>query len=47
MNKYVEVICPIHGSFYVTPNNHLKDCGCPKCSRSSGEIIISEFLDSH
>ena len=25
------VICPIHGEFWVTPNNHLKGQNCSKC----------------
>lgn len=30
-NKYVCIICPEHGEFYQTPNNHLRNRGCPKC----------------
>jgi len=31
----VEVICPTHGSFWVTPNNHITNkSGCPACARS-------------
>ena len=26
------VICPIHGEFIITPSNHLKHKGCPKCA---------------
>ena len=26
------IICPKHGEFWQTPANHLKGCGCPKCS---------------
>lgn len=35
--KYVDsrtkvcIICPIHGEFWQTPNNHLNGKGCPKC----------------
>jgi hypothetical protein len=29
----VEIICPIHGTFYQTPNNHLKGNNCPSCNR--------------
>ena len=29
MHEYIEVICPIHDPFFVTPHNHLIDCGCP------------------
>lgn len=47
MHSYIEVICPEHGSFYVTPHNHLVDCGCPECSKSSGELIIAQFLKTH
>jgi len=25
------IICPEHGEFWQTPNNHLHDYGCPKC----------------
>ena len=25
------IICPEHGEFYQTPNNHLRGHGCPKC----------------
>lgn len=28
------VICPIHGEFWVTPNNHLRNKNCPKCARN-------------
>ena len=37
MTKYinwivkVEIICPIHGHFLQSPNNHLRKNGCPKC----------------
>jgi len=27
----IEIICNLHGSFYQTPNTHLKGSGCPKC----------------
>lgn len=27
----VKIICPKHGEFFQTPNNHLKGCGCKKC----------------
>ena len=39
MDKEIEVICPEHGSFFVTPNNHLgynKEkiaYGCPNCDK--------------
>lgn len=33
INKHTKVciVCPIHGEFWQTPNNHLSRNGCPKC----------------
>ena len=31
----VEIICPIHGSFFQSPHAHLKGQGCPKCGIES------------
>ena len=28
----LEITCPIHGSFWQTPGNHLKGKGCPHCN---------------
>lgn len=45
----VEIICPNHGSFWMTPNNHLRGKGCIKCKseklsreRSMGKEIFVE-----
>lgn len=27
------------------PSLHLRDCGCPKCGGSKGELKISQLLD--
>jgi hypothetical protein len=44
----IEIICPIHGSFQQTPNNHLNNKqGCPKCFSSKGEETIRQFLIQH
>lgn len=40
----VEIICPIHGSFYMRPLNHLQKCGCPKCKMSNLEKSVENFL---
>ena len=34
------IICPIHGEFWVSPANHLRERGCPKC-RSRKNIVNS------
>lgn len=31
----IEIICHKHGSFYMTPANHLKGQGCPICGKES------------
>lgn len=31
--KPIEIICPIHGSFWQCPNDHKKGYGCAKCSK--------------
>ena len=45
----IKIICPNHGIFLQTPNNHTKKgCprGCPKCKKSHGEMFISKYLDN-
>lgn len=48
-NTKVCVVCPKHGRFYVTPNNHLKGRGCPKCGRersaASNLSSTDEFIE--
>ena len=38
------IICPEHGEFWQTPDNHMKGKGCPHCVQSKLESIIREFL---
>lgn len=38
------VTCPKHGDFLVTPDNHLKGRGCPRCKTSIGENAIEDWL---
>lgn len=50
----VEIICPVHGSFWQTPTLHLnknrKGCGCPQCwyeaKTSQGELDLRNFIQS-
>ena len=44
-NKKVCVICSTHGSFYITPNNHLRGKGCPKCKESILERTTRVYLE--
>ncbi len=51
----VEIICPIHGSFFQNPSNHLKGQGCSKCAheklgasqRSNNEDFIEKSKKIH
>jgi hypothetical protein len=43
-NTKVEIICPIHGSFWQTPHHHLHGDGCPRCSKSISKKEV-KFLD--
>src|ERR1035437_5430091 len=44
----VEIICPVHGSFWQKPNAHVSSgTGCRFCSESKGERVIELFLKKH
>ena len=43
----VSIVCPQHGIFKQTPNNHLKGKCCPKCKNSMGERSVKKFLDKN
>ena len=38
----VEIVCPKHGGFFVTPHNHLKGRGCPKCGKDKWKQTMLE-----
>lgn len=40
----IEINCFKHGSFYQTPNNHLRNRGCFKCSKIK-KLTQKEFID--
>ncbi len=40
----VVIVCPNHGEFSQTPNNHLNGKGCPTCCSSTGEKEIAKWL---
>jgi hypothetical protein len=44
----IEIICPIHKSFFRSIYSHkIKKQGCPHCRDSKGELKIVEFLSSN
>lgn len=42
------IICPVHGEFWQTPNNHLNGRECPKCAHveSKPELEIARYISS-
>lgn len=46
-NTPVEIICPIHGSFWQRPSKHLIGQNCPLCFESRGEEIIRLVLTKY
>lgn len=41
------IICPEHGEFWMTPNSHLLNQGCPKCKERKLEKEVRESLEKH
>ena len=45
-SKKVCIICPEHGEFWQTPNNHLSGHGCPKCAiKESHKFAVSNTYE--
>lgn len=57
LNRYteIEIICPIHGSFYQMPDVHSSGSGCPKCGlvnsglsrRTPESEVLQKFHEVH
>ena len=43
VSTYVDIICKKHGIFKQTPDNHMRNRGCPSCKSSRGELKIEKF----
>ena len=43
----MDVLCPLHGKFSMTPNDLLSGHGCPKCNASSLEQAVRNILMSY
>lgn len=41
----IEIICPIHGSFWQIPNSHLCGKGCPKCGYENNSYSKEEWIE--
>jgi len=42
---YIEIICPIHGSFFMWPNNHYSGNGCKICARKGYSQVSIRWLN--
>lgn len=40
MSRKVEIICPVHGSFWQVPNSHLQGKGCVKCKAEKQKSLV-------
>jgi hypothetical protein len=40
----VEIICPIHGSFWQIPNAHKRGQRCPKCAYEKSKMSLDAFI---
>ena len=48
--KKVCIICPEHGEFWQTPNNHIgasNKCGCPRCKMSKLEEFVCKLFEDN
>ena len=44
-STYVEVICPLHGNFFVNPNSHLNNNSkCIKCRNDNFKLLKKDFI---
>jgi len=43
-DEKVNITCPIHGDFLMSPQSHLLGFGCPRCGESRGEKSIRRHL---
>jgi len=46
-NTKVCIVCPVHGEFKQTPDNHLQGQGCPICSESKLEKETAKLLQQY
>lgn len=46
MHSKVEIVCKKHGSFYQSPQSHLKGCGCPKCAIEKRKRKSNDTLEN-
>lgn len=42
---YIEIICPLHGSFFMWPNNHYSGNGCKICAQQGYSQISIRWLE--
>lgn len=45
LDTKVEIVCPIHGSFWQIPKSHFKGKGCKQCAYENNTYTHKEFLE--
>ena len=40
----IEILCPIHGEFWQTPDAHVHGSGCQKCANNTSNLEIEKKL---
>lgn len=45
----IEIICPVHGPFWQTPNMHMQGQGCPECGKNKSSqvrsLTVEKFIE--
>ena len=41
----IEIVCPVHGSFFQLPGSHLNGSGCRECSISKTRKTKEQFIE--
>lgn len=41
----IEIVCPVHGSFFQLPGSHLIGCGCRECSITKTRKTKEQFVE--
>lgn len=46
VTERMEIICPVHGSYWQTPDNHSQGRGCRMCQADNSRKTLDHFLES-
>lgn len=46
-NTKVEIVCPVHGSFFQVPFSHLRGTGCAECSKLMTDVFVGRLRERY